>query len=77
MEHQLVDKGAQPWSTSTPRHTPENCFRPIDPPEDGFSSIEDAKEYALDVSDISDTPCLELVQRRRDRGRPTIDRPTT
>ena len=59
MEHWLVDKGAQPRGTSTPRHTPENCFRPIDPPEGGFSSIEDTEEYASDVSDISDTPCVE------------------
>ena len=43
-----------------PLHTPENCFRPINSPEGGFSSIEDAKEYASDISDISDTPCLEL-----------------
>ena len=60
MELWLVDSGAQPRSTSTPLHTPENCFRPIDPPEGGFSSIEDAEEYASDVSDISNTPCLEL-----------------
>ena len=59
MEHQLVDKGVQPQGRSTPRHTPKNCFRPINPPKGCFSSIKDTEEYAFDISDISDTPCVE------------------
>ena len=59
MELWPVDIGAWLWSTSTPLHTPENSFIPINP-EGGFSSIEDTEEHALDVSDISNMPCLEF-----------------
>ena len=41
-----------------PSHTPERRFIPIEP-DGGFSSIKDVEEYASDVSDISDMPCLE------------------
>ena len=44
----------------------------LDPFTDGgFSSIEDIKEYASDISDISNMPCLE-----RDAAGPQLRSPT-
>ena len=71
-----MDNGARLRRTSMPSHTPERRFIPIKP-DGGFSSIEDVQEYALDVSDISDTPCSEkgaaaprsrLLTRKSARG---------